>query len=122
MNNMKNFKDLDIWKVGIDLAKDLHIHTRHFPDEEKLGLVAHMRKAAISIPSYIAEGCSKTTDIEFQKFIELSIGASFELETQVIICEYIGFLDIEILNLLSGKIKDFQIRAASFVHELKRLR
>lgn len=75
---MHNFKKLKIWQEGISLVKDNYKFTRTFPDFERFVLVSQMNRSAISIPSNISEGSSKSTDKHFNKYLEDSLGSAFE--------------------------------------------
>jgi len=87
----QNFKDLVVWQKGIALAKAIYQLTSKFPAEEKFGLVSQMRRAAVSIPSNIAEGQARHTTGEFIQFISHSEGSVAELETQLILSVELGF-------------------------------
>lgn len=80
---MKNHKDLDAWKYGIKLSKDIFLATRKYPKEETYGLVSQMRRAAVSIPSNIAEGAARSGNREFSKFLYIAAGSASELDTQI---------------------------------------
>ncbi|GFD81053.1 four helix bundle protein [Tenacibaculum mesophilum] len=75
---MHNFKKLKIWTESMNLVSDSYKLTRTFPDFEKFGLVSQMNRCAVSIPSNIAEGSSKSTNKHFNKYLEDSLGSSFE--------------------------------------------
>ncbi len=92
---MRDFTKYEVWKEGIDLAVKTYEITNNFPSEEKFGLINQMRRAAVSIPSNFAEGCSRTTEKEFKRYIEISLGSGFELKTQTIIASRLKFLDLE---------------------------
>jgi len=81
----QNYKDLVVWQKGIELAKIVYRLSAKFPDEEKFGLVSQMRRAAISIPSNIAEGQARHTTGEFIQFISHAEGSVAELSTQLIL-------------------------------------
>ena len=87
----QNYKDLVVWQKGIALAKAIYQLTLRFPSEEKFGLVAQMRRAAVSIPSNIAEGQARHTTGEFIQFISHAEGSTAELETQLILSIELGF-------------------------------
>jgi four helix bundle protein len=95
---MRDFKKLQIWIDGIEQVISTYTITRSFPPEEKFALSNQMQRASVSIPSNIAEGCSRNSDIEFKRFLEMSIGSSFELETQLIIAEKLGYISNEQLS------------------------
>ena len=81
----KSYKDLLVWQKGIVLVKEIYELTRDFPADEKFDLVSQMRRAAVSIPSNIAEGQARHTTGEFIQFVSHAEGSLAELETQVII-------------------------------------
>ena len=87
----QNYKDLLVWQKGISLAKDIYRLTQDFPSEEKFGLTAQMRRAAVSIPSNLAEGQARHTSGEFIQFISHAEGSSAELDTQLILAVELGF-------------------------------
>jgi four helix bundle protein len=93
MEKPQNYKDLVVWQKGITLAKATYQLTATFPGEEKFGLVSQMRRAAISIPSNIAEGQARHTTGEFIQFISHAEGSTAELETQVIVSIELGFAE-----------------------------
>jgi len=82
---------LDAWTQAMRLVKATYLITRGFPTEERYGLVAQMRRAAVSIPSNLAEGAPRSRK-EFAQFISISKGSLSELETQTIIAAELGYL------------------------------
>ena len=91
----QNYKDLVVWQKGISLAKAIYQLTTKFPGDEKFGLVSQMRRAAISIPSNIAEGQARHTTGEFIQFISHAEGSTAELETQIILSIELGFAEVK---------------------------
>ena len=85
-----NIKSWVFWKKSIELAVDVYALTKHFPSEEKFGLVSQLRRAAISVPSNIAEGAGRKSDKEFCQFLSISYGSLCELDTQLIISAHLG--------------------------------
>ena len=83
--NPRSYKDLLVWQKGIRLAKIVYRLTQKYPSEEKFGLVAQMRRAAISIPSNLAEGQARHATGEFVQFISHAEGSVAELDTQLIL-------------------------------------
>ena len=88
---MKSFKDLEVWKLSIDFVEDVYKLTSAFPGNEKFGLVSQMRRAAVSISSNIAEGQGRKNSKEFIQFLYIAKGSLAEIETQLIICERLGY-------------------------------
>ena len=92
---MQTHKDLDVWKQGIDLVVDIYKLTAAFPKEELYGLSAQMRRAAVSVPSNIAEGYARNNLGEIVQFLYHSLSSLSELETQIILSEKLGYLTAE---------------------------
>ena len=88
----KSHKRLDVWQKSFTLAKSIYEVTGVFPPEEKYGLISQMRRAAVSIPSNIAEGAARYSDKEFIPFLYIALGSLAELETQIILVTDFGFL------------------------------
>lgn len=84
-------KDLEVWKKSIELVTKVYEITGTFPENEKYSLVSQMRRAAISIPSNIAEGAARNSDKEMLRFLDISLGSLAELETQFIIAENLKY-------------------------------
>lgn len=85
-------KDLEVWKKSMDLVVQVYQMTQLLPDTEKYGLTSQMRRAAVSIPSNIAEGAARNGDKELMQFLSISIGSLSELETQYLIAIRLGFV------------------------------
>ena len=78
--------------MAMELATDIYGYTANFPKEEKYGLVGQIQRATVSISSNIAEGASRKSEIEFIHFLEIALGSAFELETQLIIANRVGYI------------------------------
>lgn len=105
---MHNFKELKVWKAGIEVSKLTFKITRHFPSEERYGLISQMTRAAISIPSNIAEGCGRKSNKELHQFLNISLGSAFELETQCIIANEFGYISEIQLNEITLLLSEIQ--------------
>ena len=114
---MRDHKELDVWKAGIDLVTEIYSVTLSFPREELYGLASQMRRAAVSVPSNIAEGAARKTENEFVQFLFVALGSASELETQVIIAQrlrYLGSLEPiltrldSVKKLLNGLIRHYR--------------
>ena len=90
-----NFKELQVWQKAMDLSVFVYQLTGYFPKEEKFGLISQIRRCVVSIPSNIAEGSGRVSDKEFQRFISIAMGSSFELETQVILAFRFKYINEE---------------------------
>ena len=113
---MRNHKDLIVWQKSMALVKCVYEVTRAFPHEEMFGLTSQMRRAAVSIPSNIAEGYGRIYDKERINFLSIALGSASELETQLMISEDLGFtangdnaelssLNNEVIRMLTSLIK-----------------
>nr|MBI1229102.1 four helix bundle protein [Cytophagales bacterium] len=105
---MRDFRKLEIWNKGISVAKEIYALTETLPQSEKFGLISQMQRCAVSIPSNIAEGCSRNSEIEYKRFLEIAIGSAFELETQLIICSELNYIKSIDTNGLREKINTLQ--------------
>lgn len=90
---MKDFRKLGIWKTSLAMVKKIYGVTATLPPHEKYGLSSQMNRAVISIPSNIAEGCSRNSKIELARYLEIAIGSSFELESQIEVCLLLTYID-----------------------------
>lgn len=115
---MRNFKDLRIWQKGIDIAVKTFKLTDTFPKEDKFGVTQQMTRAGVSIPSNIAEGSSRVSQKDYGRFIEISLGSAFELETQIIIAEKLKKGDQELLQELKADVTDQQRMLTGFQQKL----
>ena len=89
---MFNFEKLETWHQAIALADMVYTFTRNFPAEERFGLTNQMRRAAVSISSNIAEGCSRSCRVDYARFVEIATGSLFEIISQAVIGRNQGFL------------------------------
>lgn len=92
MSDIKSYRDLLIWQRGITFVKLVYQETATFPDSERYGLTNQMRRAAVSIPSNIAEGQARQHRGEFRQFLFTALGSIAELETQILISRDLAFI------------------------------
>ena len=95
---MRNYKNLKIWEQGIELVKQIYVLVEQLPSTEKFGLKSQITRAVVSIPSNIAEGCSRNSEMEFKRFLEIAMGSLFEVQTQLIIIQELDFIKSEDLK------------------------
>lgn len=114
-----NFYNLEIWKRSRALVKTIYEQTRQFPSEERFGLTSQIRRAAVSVPSNIAEGCGRGTDKQFAQFLDISIGSICELETQVYLAYDLSFIDIKQQEILIVEIMAVRKMIMGFKASLK---
>lgn len=91
--SIESYRDLKVWQRGVDLTERIYAATQPFPVEERFGLVAQLRRAAVSIPSNIAEGWGRMSTGDFIRFLSIARGSLTEVETQVIVAHRLGFID-----------------------------
>ncbi len=115
---MRNFKDLKIWQKGFAIAVNSFKLVSTFPKEEKFGISSQITRAAVSIPANIAEGSSRTSEKDYNRFIEISLGSSFETETQILIAKAVHFGDAELLNKILLDLDEEQKMLMSFMKKL----
>lgn len=106
--NMNNYKELKIWQKSVDLAVRIYEITKGFPKEEVYGLIAQMRRSAVSIASNIAEGAGRNSKKEFNNFLGISNGSTCELETQMIIAQRTNLIDESVLMTIQQEIEEVQ--------------
>ncbi len=115
---MSGFKELKVWKLSMNLVKNVYVDTGTFPQSETYGLVSQMRRCAVSIPSNIAEGSSRNNPKEFIQFLYIAQGSLSELDTQLLISISLGYmvhyepyeeLIKQIRSMIAGLIKSLQI-------------
>ena len=117
---MRNFKELKIWQKGFSIAVNSFKLIATFPKEEKFGVSIQITKAAVSIPSNIAEGSSRSSERDYNRFLEISLGSSFELETQLLIAGAINYGDKELRDEILKDVDEEQKMLISFMNKLNK--
>ncbi|NLO05787.1 MAG: four helix bundle protein [candidate division WS1 bacterium] len=87
-----DYKDLEVWQKGMTLARNVYVVTEKMPSAERYGLTSQMRRAAVSIPSNVAEGYGRGSRADYARFVKVARGSAAELETQVILAESLELL------------------------------
>jgi four helix bundle protein len=114
MDLVRNYRDLIVWQKAMDLTVKIYQITRSFPKEEIYGLTSQIRRAAVSIPSNIAEGQARKSTQEFLHFLSIANGSRAEVETQVIIAKRLRYVD----EIIAGEIFDLLSEISSLTHGL----
>lgn len=117
---IKDYKDLDVWKKGIELVDKVYEITSKFPKEEKYGLGAHMQKTVVSIPSNIAEGFARQHTKEYMYFLFVSLGSCAELETQTVVAHKRGYMSESEFKKLEDNIDHESRMLMNLVKSLRR--
>ena len=116
---MHNYKKLHIWQDGIKPARRIYEVTSTFPVNEKFGIVSQMTRAAVSIPSNIAEGAGRNSTKDFVNFLSIATGSIFELHTQITICEQVGLIDTSTAKQLAEQTFSLQQQITTFQQRLE---
>jgi four helix bundle protein len=88
---VKHYQELTVWQKAMDLVEEVYKASRNFPREEVYGLTSQLRRAAVSIPSNIAEGQGRRTTLDFLRHLSIAYGSLLEVETQVLIASRLGY-------------------------------
>ncbi len=116
---MRNFKQLWIWQKGFQIAAKSYNVVSSFPKEEKYGISSQITSAEVSIPFNIAEGSSRSSMKDYNRFLEISLGSKFELETQLLIAAAVNFGEKEKRDELLKDIDEEQKMLMSFMSKIK---
>lgn len=105
---MHNFKELKIWNRAMDMVVEVYKTTEKFPPEEKYGITSQIRRSAVSVPSNVAEGAGKNSDKDFVRFLSIAQGSSYELQTQLILSQRLGFINKDNCDAIVNDISEIQ--------------
>jgi len=112
-----NFKNLKIWKLGLEITNDISDLLLDFPKHERFDLSSQISRCSVSMPSNIAEGSTRT-DKSFRHFLDISLGSSFELGTQLLVAKHRNYINKNNLKILEEKIEEFQRMTMGFQNSL----
>ncbi|WP_035677928.1 four helix bundle protein [Flavobacterium limnosediminis] len=113
-----NFKNLKIWILSMEITSDIFKLCKTFPKSETYSLISQMNKCSVSMPSNIAEGSNRGNK-HFQHYLNISLGSSFELQTQLLIALQNEYLSKEKTEEIENKIIEFQKMMTSFISKLE---
>lgn len=116
---MKDFRQLKVWEKSHQLALAVYKSTKEFPKEELYGLTSQIRRASMSIPTNIAEGCGRNTDADFARFLQMGMGSASETEYQLLLSHDLGFLDKEKYDKLNVDVTEIKRMLASLLKTLR---
>lgn len=114
----KPHKKLDAWKLSMDLVIDVYRITDNFPREERYSLIDQIRRAAISIPSNIAEGAARQTKKEFANYLHMAQGSLSELDTQLELARRLGYLDEKTWRILDQQMERIDKVISGLIHHV----
>ena len=105
---MRNFKELKVWQRSRELVKEVYVEVSNFPNDERFGLSSQLKRAAVSIPSNIAEGAGRNTNKDFARFLNIRLGSAYEVETQMILAFDLKIINKEQLDKITNTISEVQ--------------
>ena len=117
---MHNIKKLKIWNDSIDLCVDVYEALAKMPNDERYGLSSQIKRSAVSIPSNIAEGAGRDTNPQFNQFLNIAFGSSYELQTQLIISERLKLISKEANEPILNKLDEIQKMIYIFKENVKK--
>ena len=117
---METHKDLRVWQQSIEMVTSIYLMTKAFPKDELFGLVSQMRRAAVSVPSNIAEGYARGSEREKLHFLHISSGSMSEIETQLLLSLNLGYVTQETFDELSEKITSLWKQLNALISSLKK--
>ena len=113
------FRDLEVWRVSMDLVVKVYEITREFPKSEQFGLASQLQRSAVSIPSNIAEGSGRGTRKDFAHFLDQARGSLFEVITQLEICRSLNFGDLDKINATQMEYEILGMRTNALIRTMK---
>jgi four helix bundle protein len=115
---MKDFHRLKVWEKAHRLALSIYELTRHFPADERFGLILQLRRAATSVPTNIAEGCGRSSDRELARFLSIAAGSASEVEYQILLSRDLGYVDEDAYQTLSQQVNEIKRMLSVFLQKL----
>lgn len=116
---MRDFRKYDVWERAIVLCKEIYSLSSALPRTEQYGLVSQLQRACVSIPSNIAEGCSRKSEKDFARFVEIALGSSFEVESLLFICKEVGYIEESTLTKILYDLQIIQKKLNTLYSKLK---
>ena len=116
---MKDFRDIKVWQKAHNLTLEIYKATRSFPKDEFYTLVSQIRRASVSIPANVAEGCGRGTDSELRQFLQIAMGSASELEYHLVLARDLGYLEATLYESLNDQVTEVKRMLASFILKLK---
>lgn len=115
---MRNFRNYDVWSDGVDFSIEIYNLTENFPKKETYALSDQLQRASVSIPSNVAEGCSRRSANEFAHFLEISLGSAYEVETQLEIAVRLKYITKEQYDKANMAVQSIEKRLTSLINNI----
>ena len=119
---VRHYRDLLVWQKAVDWVETVYAATRAWPQDERFGLTSQIRRAAVSVPSNLAEGCARRSTAEFIRFLSIGRGSLAEVETQIIIATRLGYLDQALQSSLLEAADEISRMLAGLIAKLEERR
>ncbi len=116
---MRDFRDLKVWEKAYALTLATYGATKVFPREERFGLTSQLRRAAVSIPANIAEGCGRSGEAELARFFQIAMGSASELECELMMARDLGYVNAVTYDGLASDVTEVKRMLTSFIQKLK---
>jgi four helix bundle protein len=116
---MRDFRQLNVWEEAHNLALEVYRITKNFPKEELFALTNQLRRAVVSIPSNIAEGCGRGTNKEYAQFIQIAMGSAYEVDYQLLLSKDLGYLEKVEYEKLNDRIDKIKRQLASLLKKIR---
>lgn len=116
---MRDFRQLKVWTKAHRCALEIYRHTQGFHADERFGLTAQLRRAAVSVPSNIAEGCGRDSERDFARFLSIAAGSASEAEYQLLLARDLGYLPDESHRQLDANINEVKRMLNSLIQKLR---
>ncbi len=116
---MRDFKNLNVWRKGHELALAVNAATKKFPKEEQYGLTSQIRRSGVSIPANIAEGCGRESSAEFSRFLQIAFGSASVLEYHILLANDLNFLNTGGYDSLTKDVVEVKKMLTSLIRKLK---
>jgi len=116
---LRNYKELVVWQKSYKLCLEIYGVTKKFPNEERYGLTSQTRRAAVSIPSNIAEGYGRKTTAEYVQFLYIAHGSTCELETQLLLCRDLRYIESKESEILQDHIGEIERMLKALINSLR---
>ena len=116
---MSNYRNLIVWQKAMTLVTNIYQITNSFPREEAFGLTAQIRRSAVSVPSNIAEGYGRSSDSDLARFLNITAGSLYELQTQLEIARNIKYINEDDFNALYSATREVEVMLVSLINKVK---
>lgn len=116
---MRNFRNYEVWNAGVEFSTHVYELTENFPKKELYALCDQLQRASVSIPSNIAEGCSRRSQNEFAHYLEISLGSAYEIETQMEIARKLKYVTEEQYDAIIQEVQSIEKRLTNLINSVR---